>query len=187
MKHSLQLRLSQHLTLTPQLQQSIRLLQLSTLELNQELERFLQENPLLEREDELVDGETVPRTNSDSYAEAETSPAAPETDEPRTEMAASELGAGTLASFEDEGYGSGPRDDDDDFDFPQIPSANPTLREHLLSQTGYSKMSVRDRVLVSLLIEALDDSGFITQPLEEILEMLPAELEVELEELTVAL
>ena len=52
MKHTLQLKLSQHLTLTPQLQQSIRLLQLSTLELNQELERFLQENPLLERDDE---------------------------------------------------------------------------------------------------------------------------------------
>src|SRR6185503_985778 len=51
MKHSLQLRLSQHLTLTPQLQQSIRLLQLSTLELTQELERVLQENPLLERDD----------------------------------------------------------------------------------------------------------------------------------------
>ena len=53
MKHSLQLRLSQHLTLTPQLQQSIRLLQLSTLELNQEIEKFLQDNPLLEREDGL--------------------------------------------------------------------------------------------------------------------------------------
>ena len=52
MKHSLQLKLSQHLTLTPQLQQSIRLLQLSTLELNQEIETFLQENPLLERDDE---------------------------------------------------------------------------------------------------------------------------------------
>src|SRR5258705_3826977 len=51
MKHSLQLRLSQHLTLTPQLQQSIRLLQLSTLELNQEIEKILQDNPLLERED----------------------------------------------------------------------------------------------------------------------------------------
>src|SRR5512140_2513736 len=52
MKHSLQLKLSQHLTLTPQLQQSIKLLQLSTLELNQELERYLLENPLLEREDD---------------------------------------------------------------------------------------------------------------------------------------
>ena len=51
MKQGLQLRLSQHLALTPQLQQAIRLLQLSTLELNQEIEQALQDNPLLERED----------------------------------------------------------------------------------------------------------------------------------------
>src|SRR5450755_2445645 len=51
MKQTLQLKLTQHLTLTPQLQQSIRLLQLSTLELNSEVDRMLQENPLLERED----------------------------------------------------------------------------------------------------------------------------------------
>src|SRR3954447_24605892 len=56
MKHSLQLKLSQHLTLTPQLQQSIRLLQLSTLELNAEVERILQENPLLERAETEEDG-----------------------------------------------------------------------------------------------------------------------------------
>src|SRR5215470_6923117 len=52
MKPTLQLKLSQHLTLTPQLQQSIRLLQLSTLELNAEVERLLQENPLLEKAEE---------------------------------------------------------------------------------------------------------------------------------------
>ena len=51
MKQSLQLKLSQHLALTPQLQLSIRLLQLSTLELNQEIEQFLHENPLLERDE----------------------------------------------------------------------------------------------------------------------------------------
>ena len=51
MKQTLQLKLTQHLTLTPQLQQSIRLLQLSTLELNAEVDRLLQENPLLEREE----------------------------------------------------------------------------------------------------------------------------------------
>src|SRR5436309_6217268 len=60
MKHSLQLKLSQHLTLTPQLQQSIRLLQLSTLELNQEIERFLQENPLLERDESVDDDGAAP-------------------------------------------------------------------------------------------------------------------------------
>src|SRR6478736_3682076 len=55
MKQSLQLRISQHLALTPQLQQSIRLLQLSTLELHQELEQILSENPLLERLDDPLD------------------------------------------------------------------------------------------------------------------------------------
>ena len=54
MKPSLQFRLSQHLTLTPQLQQSIRLLQLSTVELNQEIDRILMENPALEREEAVV-------------------------------------------------------------------------------------------------------------------------------------
>src|SRR3954468_7874751 len=55
MKQSLQLRVSQHLALTPQLQQSIRLLQLSTLELHQELEQILADNPLLERTDDPLD------------------------------------------------------------------------------------------------------------------------------------
>ena len=62
MKQTLQLRVSQHLALTPQLQQSIRLLQLSTLELNQEIDQFLQDNPLLEREDaERAPGEVPAR------------------------------------------------------------------------------------------------------------------------------
>src|SRR5262249_17933900 len=64
MKQTLQLKLSQHLTLTPQLQQSIRLLQLSTMELNQELEKFLADNPLLEREDSAADT-PIPRMNGE--------------------------------------------------------------------------------------------------------------------------
>ena len=184
MKHSLQLRLSQHLTLTPQLQQSIRLLQLSTMELNQELERFLQENPLLERDDDVIDGVTVPRADGESYAETDSLDR--DAAEPQSEPAG-ELGMPTLTSF-DESYGSGGRDDDeDDNEFPQIPCGTPTLREHLLSQVGLAKISERDRLLVNLLIDALDDSGFVTQPLEEIAQMLPPELEVEPEELSIAL
>ena len=94
MKHSLQLRLSQHLTLTPQLQQSIRLLQLSTLELTQELERILQENPLLEREDGIREqpapqpvttGSATETEPAETEAEAEAAApeaAAPESDGP---------------------------------------------------------------------------------------------------------
>ena len=71
MKHSLQLKLSQHLTLTPQLQQSIRLLQLSTIELNQELERYLAENPLLERADFEEGASSAPPPTNGSAPEQE--------------------------------------------------------------------------------------------------------------------
>ena len=185
MKHSLQLRLSQHLTLTPQLQQSIRLLQLSTLELNQELERFLQENPLLEREDEPGDG--PPPITGEVYADNGSSTTREDTETQPAERTNGELDATALASFDDERFASGLRDDDDDSEFPQLPAGIPSLREHLLSQTGFTAMSERDRILVSLLIDALDDSGFIAQPLEEIAQMLPPELGVEPEELTIAL
>src|SRR6187549_1662302 len=70
MKHSLQLKLSQHLTLTPQLQQSIRLLQLSTIELNQELERYLAENPLLERSEFEESAPAAPPVNGSTATEA---------------------------------------------------------------------------------------------------------------------
>ncbi len=186
MKHSLQLRLSQHLTLTPQLQQSIRLLQLSTLELNQELERFLQDNPLLEREEDTHDGVTSTRLESEKYADVEVGAVA-EPEAPAPEPAINDTGTSLLSSFEDEGFGAGGRDDDDDGDYPQIPSSTPSLREHLLSQIGVMPIPERDKTLVGLLIDALDDSGFITQPLEEIAQMLPPELEVELDELFIAL
>lgn len=186
MKHSLQLRLSQHLTLTPQLQQSIRLLQLSTLELNQELERFLHENPLLERGDDLPDSAANQHGDTERYSEVET-PSMRETDEPSADVTANDVSASVLSSFEEEGYGSSGRDDDDDSDYPQIAASTPSLREHLLAQVGYNATSDRDRRLVNLLIDALDDSGFISQPLEEIIDMLPPELGVELDELLVAL
>ena len=75
MKPSLQLKLSQHLALTPQLQQSIRLLQLSTLELEQELEKYLLDNPLLERQEDYRTPET-PRDEGNVDAPAEAGAAA---------------------------------------------------------------------------------------------------------------
>src|SRR5947207_6482017 len=76
MKPSLQFRLSQHLTLTPQLQQSIRLLQLSTVELNQEIDRMLMENPALERED-IDEGDSTPRTAPKDEAQVKSTADAP--------------------------------------------------------------------------------------------------------------
>ena len=181
MKHSLQLRLSQHLTLTPQLQQSIRLLQLSTLELNQELERILQENPLLEREDDAREPPAAPAEPVAHAADAAPASDAAEADGPAAESDGSEMSA------LDEAPLPGYRDESEDGEHPQIAADAPTLRAHLLSQIALKKLSARDRQLVALLIDSLDDDGYLTQSLEELAALLPAELEIDLDELQIAL
>ncbi len=181
MKHSLQLKLGQHLTLTPQLQQSIRLLQLSTLELNQELEQMLQDNPLLEREDE--DEASYAATEAPAHtAEAE----AQSTEAALPEHAESEpVTALDDSDWNDYSVASG---DDEDNDYTQGSISGATLREHLLNQLIVSPLTLRDRTLVAALIDDLDDAGFLTQPLEEITASLQAELEeLEPEELETAL
>ncbi|MBI3042880.1 MAG: RNA polymerase factor sigma-54 [Betaproteobacteria bacterium] len=183
MKHSLQLRLSQHLTLTPQLQQSIRLLQLSTLELNQELERLLQENPLLEREDEPRE---YPVAAEDAGPRAADS--APATESPPSESAAADGGTADFSAMDDAPSPAYRDDDDDGGEYQrQVTADAPTLRAHLVAQLSLTNLSDRDRRLVSLLIDSLDDDGYLTQSLEEVAALLPPELEVELGELQVAL
>ena len=138
MKQTLQLKLSQHLTLTPQLQQSIRLLQLSTLELNQELERFLAENPLLERDE--GEDEAPPRSRLNSRppsttperAEAPEKPDAPPADDERRSPD---------ADWYLEGGGTGAaREDGDDSDYPQLAAESPSLRDHLLQQLSLTPL-----------------------------------------------
>ena len=183
MKQTLQLKLSQHLTLTPQLQQSIRLLQLSTLELNQELEKFLMENPLLERDEPASEasGPAIPMPLSpNSEPRAEPSP-----DSPGAETA-SEPGA-DFDWLPESPAGPRSREDGEDGDYPQVAAESPTLREHLLRQLALTKLETRDRVLAGLLVDALDEDGYLTQPLEEVAELLPPELGVALEELHIAL
>jgi len=180
MKHSLQLRLSQHLTLTPQLQQSIRLLQLSTLELNQEIERLLQDNPLLERDD--GGGESPPRQDLPREPAEAAAPAAA----PEPESAAPVEDGSTFDPVDGGSFGSGGGEADEE-DFSPVAEQPANLRLHLGGQIALLHLSDRDRQLVSLLIDCLDDGGYLAQSLEEIAAMLPAELEVEPEELSIAL
>ena len=181
MKHSLQLRLSQHLTLTPQLQQSIRLLQLSTLELNQELERFLQENPLLERDEGAGEQPSGSGPNGSTAAEGVEVNTAP-VDEPQASPDGDVFGAGQETS-----YGNGAREDGDDDDYPQVAAESPTLRAHLISQLSLMNLPERDRTLVTLLIESLNEDGYLAQDIAEIQAMLPEELDIAPEELQIAL
>ncbi|MCB1917402.1 MAG: RNA polymerase factor sigma-54 [Rhodocyclaceae bacterium] len=194
MKPTLQLKLSQHLTLTPQLQQSIRLLQLSTLELNQEIEQALRENPMLEREDGAEDGEAP--ANNEAAGDAQDAPAAsreaesaPEANEAPAEPAREEPRDNEeLGEWMNTSPGSGSqRDDDDDTDFQELQAAGTSLRDHLDSQIALTPLSDRDRALVRFMIEALDDDGYLSQGLEELLPLLPPELELEVEDLQIAL
>lgn len=176
MKPSLQFRLSQHLTLTPQLQQSIRLLQLSTVELNQEIERVLMENPVLEREeghDEPEFPAGVPSgapAETPAPAEAGTAGGPAEADWP-VEL------PGTWRSG----------DDEEDADRGFSAAETPTLSEHLRTQLSLTNLGSRDRAFVELLIDALDDDGYLTQSLEEIAALIPAEAQADPEEFSIAL
>jgi RNA polymerase sigma-54 factor len=185
MKQTLQLKLSQHLTLTPQLQQSIRLLQLSTMELNQELEKFLAENPLLEREDADAPPTEVPvHMNGEPAAALQPSAEQPEAENP----AQSDTYSAELDWVGEGGSGAGARDDSDEAgDYSQVAAESPNLREHLHRQLTLTKLEPRDRNLVAFLIEALDEDGYLTQPLEELVQIVPEELQIEPEELQIAL
>ncbi|KAA0891169.1 RNA polymerase factor sigma-54 [Pusillimonas sp. ANT_WB101] len=156
-RQSLELRQHQQLALTPQLQQSIRFLQLSTHDLEQEVAQALAENPLLEREEEYdID-------NADTVA--------------RQEERWPVLGLSNRSSA---------RGADDDTVRPETATAE-TLHEHLLSQLRLTRAQPRDMALVSVLIDELDENGYLATPLEEVLQYLPPELEVQPDELQAAL
>jgi len=184
MKPTLQLKLSQHLTLTPQLQQSIRLLQLSTLELNAVVERLLQENPLLEKAEE-EDAAALPA----AFTPGLSTSAATETpgDGLDTSSAADlDLTSGAASDGSDWGSASGAGDDDDDRFIPQQ-VATSSLRDHLNEQVALLNLPLRDRQIVSALIDAVDEDGYLTTSLEELLELFPEELGIDADELSIGL
>lgn len=199
MKQSLQLRTSQHLALTPQLQQSIRLLQLSTLELHQEIEQILGDNPLLERLDDPLDHSVrllADGAINNAPAPGEAPPAPGQQAEGENSAPAEGEGAegGAVDGerpdndwSEGSGASSGSASSDDEDGRPQLEACAITLREHLMEQVRETLLSTRDRALAELVIDALDDNGYLEEPLDDIHARLPEELEVDLDELRCAL
>jgi RNA polymerase sigma-54 factor len=201
MKPSLQVRLSQHLALTPQLQQSIRLLQLSTLELHQEVEQMLEANPFLEMEEDAgptFEPMTERLTASEQAGERETERAAESTAEAPGDDAqaldATEFGGTEREDWENgterddfdgirELPGSaGSNNDNDDFDPHERNSVGESLQDHLHRQLLGMRLSPEDAAAVKVLIESLDDDGYLADPLADIAAGL-AEGEEEREEL----
>ncbi len=183
MKPSLQVRLSQHLALTPQLQQSIRLLQLSTLELHQEVEQMLEANPFLETEEEAMPAfeQSLERPSASTTAsterdEAETSS---EAGEPAA-VDAVENGATEREDWEngterddfdgirEQPSNSGSAPADDDFDPQERNTSSQSLADHLRAQLAGMRLSPEDHAALQVLIESLDDDGYLADSLEDI-------------------
>lgn len=200
MKPSLQVRLSQHLALTPQLQQSIRLLQLSTLELHQEVEQMLEQNPFLEAEEEVppfdapaaapAPAEAADRSESTGSEESWEGEAAAEGgDVDRLEFGATERDDWENGTEREDfdGISEGPSarnaaPEDDDGDWSERSSVTPTLADHLRDQLRGMRLSAEDAFLVEALIESLNDDGYLGDALDEVAERLLVGLAPEDEE-----
>ena len=193
MKQSLQLKLSQHLTLTPQLQLSIKLLQLSTVDLNQELERYLLENPLLERVD--INNEPVEMaasfTNGSEYPTTRTSESPPAaTADSGTADSDDRVDQPFDASMDDgSNYAAASRrsDDDEDSEYSQVAAAEATLQESLINQLSLMSLPERDKRLAMILIAHLDEDGYLTHNMDDLCALIAEHMEVEPDDLQIAL
>lgn len=218
MKQGLQLRFSQNLSLTPQLQQAIRLLQLSTLELNQEIDLLMQSNPLLERGDDSEDeygndlsedevtlhatglagevngindgGQDVElHSNQDEYTDGQGDVSANDTvafDQTSPDYANEFNGDyddGGNGSLWDETAATG----DDDSEFRPQESLQISLRAHLLSQLKLMPLSERDQTLALLLVDSINEDGYLEESIASLIEHMPAELELDELELQTSL
>ncbi|MGH8297074.1 MAG: RNA polymerase factor sigma-54 [Steroidobacteraceae bacterium] len=181
LKPSLQLKLGQQLTMTPQLQQAIRLLQLPSLELQAHIRELLETNVMLEPMD---DGH---EEGADIGALEQ--PAAP--DPAETLEGARESAVEVL----DEGWGEhsvGPAEapwsgDDDDRQQEFADSAGQSLQDHLLWQLELAKLEPRELAIARAIVDAVSDDGYVTEPLEEIANTLRPEIRCDAAEVEAAL
>jgi len=179
MKPRLQTSLGQQLVMTPQLRQAIRLLQMSTAELEVEITQAVESNPLLDWADD------APATGEDGPpAEAEHG----DQEESRHDGDGS---SGEDDWAPDEGpwasSGGGSFDDDDPGSAAERIAEADTLRDHLLWQLHLSHLSPRDRRIGSALIDALEEDGYLREPLSGIAETLKPDLEASEDEISVVL
>ncbi|WP_286237293.1 RNA polymerase factor sigma-54 [Neptuniibacter halophilus] len=193
MKQALHLKIGQQLTMTPQLQQAIRLLQLSTLDLQQEIQEALESNPMLDVSDE-DHGQDTSNNESDNQTETteisagessnsdndyDDSPAA---EDNWNESIPDELS--TDSSWEDTFQSSTPSLSKEDLDsFESNDTAEETLQDHLHWQLNLTPMSDMDRLIATSIIDGIDPDGYLTISLEEILEHFQTEEDEQFAEL----
>ncbi|MDX1756727.1 MAG: RNA polymerase factor sigma-54 [Marinobacter sp.] len=186
MKASLQLKLGQSLTMTPQLQQAIRLLQLSTLDLQQEIQQALDSNPMLEtqEDDDRQEAEESSDNNDSREDQDDDSATATDADSNWDEEPSDEWQADNNASESipddlpvdtawDDIYQPSPApasraDDDNDTDFETRNSPTETLHDHLEWQLNLTPMTERDQAIAHSLLDAVNDQGYLSSELADI-------------------
>ncbi|MDH3310418.1 MAG: RNA polymerase factor sigma-54 [Gammaproteobacteria bacterium] len=197
MKQSLDLKLGQHLTITPQLQQAIRLLQLSSIELQQEIQEALESNPLLEeneRDEELPDAKNDTELSTSDSAEANGEDTSETSDEVDA-LPAADADPGEESetdwddTFEPMTAPVSNRTGSDD-DYPDIDARNSppqTLRDHLFWQMQMTPFSDTDKQIALALIDAINEDGYLSCKLEEIQQALGKNHAIELDEIEAVL
>jgi RNA polymerase sigma-54 factor len=169
-----QLKLSQSLVMTPQLQQAIKLLQLSQLELVASVQQELEQNPVLE---EITEGDEDPAR--DNVAEAASEVAAEQTPEVEapTQEGAEEAAADKLAdidwqsyadAYPQTSYGGSGGNDEERRSFEATATKRESLQDHLTWQLQLSSMPEEDQLAASWVIGNLDDNGYLQSPADEI-------------------
>ncbi|MET0377740.1 MAG: RNA polymerase factor sigma-54 [Spongiibacteraceae bacterium] len=201
MKQSLQLKLGQQLTMTPQLQQAIKLLQLSTLDLQQEIQSALDSNPMLEVGEEGEDGATpeppielnglTKSTSSDDSAHDVNGETPELGGEWSNDTIPEELPVDTrwddVFQSASTGTGSSGGGEDGDFDFDARNTAAESLQDHLIWQLNLTRLSDTDRLIATSIVDAIDPNGRLTLSPEDILEGMPEGAGIELDEVMAVL
>ncbi|HEX4375554.1 MAG TPA: RNA polymerase factor sigma-54 [Steroidobacteraceae bacterium] len=176
LKPSLQLRLGQQLTMTPQLQQAIRLLQLPTIELQAHIRELLESNVMLEQDE---DQETL---SYESISGAET---APETtvhvEETQVEVVDDGWSDQSVGPAENPWNNSGGGDEDRQQEYAD--ANGQSLRDHLVWQLELARLNAHDLAVGRGLIDAINDDGYLTEPLDVIGASLKPELDPSVEEI----
>ena len=181
--------------MTPQLQQAIRLLQLSTLDLQQEIHQALESNPMLELIEGIEEDEnqaTDAEANTESASQAADSPDNKTADNLDEEYWQNEIPKDLeVDSSWDDVYTNSPPPSQnfeaDDFDFESRNSVEETLQDHLLWQLNLTPMSESDEAIAMALIDAIDPNGWLTVDLESMLAGFDPALEIELDEVVAVL
>jgi RNA polymerase sigma-54 factor len=189
MKQSIQLRLGQNLTMTPQLQQAIKLLQLSTLDLQMEIQNILDSNLMLEKVDE--DNEPEPTTENEARVEEKDNQETAVSEDNEVSEYTSEASQDNIpddlpvdSAWEDVYDGSTsysqPSDSDQIDNFEINRGTGETLQEHLLWQMQLSHLSETDQAIAMAIIDSIDEDGYLQANLEDIRQNLQKDLEDEI-------